>query len=254
VIRLRSAILKLTLLLPLLPVLAGCGAGVLPTVHSEAERLDLARRLYEKREYGTATELLKTYVSVNAGSENVDEAIYLLGECYLKTKDWVAADAEFERLLRDYPESDSAGSASFRLGEALFGQARPPDFDQESTQKALAQWQSYLQTYPGHWLNAEAERRIGATRHRLATKALDTARLYLKLGLPVPARVYFLRIVQDYGDTPVVGDARYGLALCEVREGHRAEALERLLAIEKDFAGQPLAERAAHERKRLEKK
>lgn len=240
------------LVLCLTPLLYGCGAGTVPPVHSEPERLATARRLASHGKCGPAVELLKTYIANNAGSTEVDEAIYLKGECHLRMKEWPEAALEFERLLRDYPESDSGGSASFRLGEALFGQARGPDFDQEYTHKALEQWRQYLSTYPGHWLNPEAERRIAETRRRLATKLMNTARLYLKLKLATPARTYFERIVRDYGDLDVVGEAMIGAAQCDAMEGKTREAIERLREVEQRFAGQPLAARAARERARLE--
>jgi len=246
--RIRSAFLLLAFFAA---ALAGCGAGTIPAVRSEPERLDLARRLAAQGHCSVSIELLKTYIAVNTGSGDVDEAICQLGECYLKMKDWVAASAEFERLLRDYPESDSGAAASFRLGEALFGQARPPDFDQDYTTRALAQWQSYLRTYPGHWLNPEAERRVAMTRKRLGTKLLHTGRLYLKLKLSEPARVYFQRVEQEYGDTDLLGEALLGLALSDVLAGRRAEAVEKLTRIESQFAGRPIAQRAADERKRL---
>ena len=170
-------------------LLAGCGAHVLPEVHSDAERMALAHQLMSQRHYDQAIELLKSYVAVGAGSADVDQAIELLGECYLLRKEWPLASTEFERLLRDYPESDSAGSASFGIGEALFGQARPPDFDQEYTTRAVEQWQTYLRQYPGHWRNGEATMRLERARHQLAVKLINNARLYLKLGLAGPARL-----------------------------------------------------------------
>ncbi|MEK7330195.1 MAG: hypothetical protein AAB113_05270, partial [Candidatus Eisenbacteria bacterium] len=87
-----------SLLIPLL--LAGCGAGLLPAIHSEAERMAVARRLHDRGEFAAAAELLKVYVSNNTGAADVDQAIFLLGHCYLKTKEWTAASGEFERLLR----------------------------------------------------------------------------------------------------------------------------------------------------------
>src|SRR6476661_670015 len=102
--------------------LVGCGASVLPSVHSESERLPLARRFYDRGDYRDAIELLKTFISGSGGSAQVDEAIYLLGDSYLKIKEWSSASGEFERLLRDYPESDSSGAAAFKLGDAYFGQ------------------------------------------------------------------------------------------------------------------------------------
>ena len=232
----------------------GCAAGSLPTVASEGERLEQARRAMSKREYSVAIELLKSYIDHNAGSRDVDEAIYRLGMCYLGTREWPSAQVEFERLLRDYPESDSSGSAAFRLGVALFGQSRPRDFDQEFTTKALEQWRNYLASYPGHWLNPEALRRIGESRARLAGKLADTGRLYLKLKLTRPARVYFQRVLDEYADTPSVGEARLGLALCDALEGRRREAIEQLRRVEADHAGDPVARRAAWERARLERR
>src|SRR5262245_23540986 len=168
--------------------LTGCGAVMLPTIRSEGDRLSVAHRMYDDGNYGTAADLLKSFIDTNAGSAQVDDAIYLLGNCYLKQREWTLASGEFERLLRDYPESDSAGSASFRLGEALIGQSRPRDFDQEFTVKAIDQWNNYLQGYPGHWLNPEAQKRIAKWRGTLAEKLIDTGNLYLKLKLHTPAR------------------------------------------------------------------
>ena len=241
---------KVGLLLGLLG-LAGCGAGVLPAIHSEPERLQVARRLFERREWSQAAELFKTYIANNAGSADVDQAIYLLGESYLKMKDWPSAEIEFERLLRDYPESDSSGSASFRLGEAYYGQSRGPDFDQEYTQKALDQWETYRRSYPDHWLQPEAERRIAKARQRLAAKVLSSGNLYLKLRLAEPARVYFQRVLDEYGDTPQAGEATLGIALADAIAGKKHQAVERLREIERRFPGQPIAARAAKERARL---
>lgn len=241
--RLSAALAVLTIV--------GCAAGVVPPVHSEQERLALARRMKTRGNCTAAIELLKVYVANNAGSADVDEALYDLGDCYLKTKDWASAAVEFERLLRDYPESDSAASASFGLGAAYFGQSRGPDFEQDQTVQALHQWQRYLRNYPGHYLNAEAKRRVSIARHRLATKLANTGKLYLKLKLPGPARVYFQRVVDEYSDTALLGDALLGLAMCDAVQGKHSEAIAQLDAIEKEFPGKPIAERAARERERL---
>jgi outer membrane protein assembly factor BamD len=233
-------------------VLAGCGASVLPAIHSEAERLAVARRLIDQGEYVTATELLKTYVANNAGSADVDHAIYLLGYAHLKNKDWASANTEFERLLRDYPESDSSAAARFGLAESEFAQSRPPDFDQEHTHRALDEWRRYLDDFPGHWQNDEARSRILACRARLADKLVHTGTLYLKLNLPKPARVYFEMVATEYRDTVWVSEAEMGLAMCDVKEGRHPEAIARLEGIEARYAGQPIASRASRERKRLE--
>jgi outer membrane protein assembly factor BamD len=234
-------------------LLAGCGASTVPAVHSEPERLAQGRRALEQREYNVALELLKSYVENNAGGAEVDQAIELLGESHLRIKEWGEAQIQFERLLRDYPESDSAGAASFRLGEALWGQSRGPAFDQEFTQKALDQWESYLREYPGHWQNAEGEKRRRLARERLADKLDRAGNLYLKLKRAEPARVYFQRVLDEYPDTGFVPNASLGLALADAQAGKRDEALAALRDLETRFAGQAVAQRAAKELARLER-
>src|SRR5262245_5449774 len=116
-------------------MLAGCGASVLPTIHSEEERLVVAKRMIDNGDDSQAVELLKGYVNSHLGAADVEQAIYLLGLGHLRNHDWLEAASEFDHLLRDYPESDSSAAARFGLAESQFAQARPPDFDQEYTHK-----------------------------------------------------------------------------------------------------------------------
>ena len=237
--------------LTLAGLLAGCAAGSLPSVHSEPERLALAGRLAAKRDFTDAIELLKTYIDNNGGSAEVDHAVMLLGECYLGTREWASAAVQFERLLREFPESDSSAGASYRLGEAYYGQSRPPDFDQEHTLKAVEQWHAYLAAYPGHWANAEADHRVQLARMRLATKWVNDGNLYFKMGQIGPARVYYRRVEETFSDLPQLGDAWFGMARCDAHDRDYPAALARLKQIEDRFAGRPIAVYAARERARL---
>ena len=237
----------------LVAVVAGCSAHVMPQVRNESERLAAGRKALENRRYLDAINYFKVYIANSTGQAQVDEVIYLLGIAYLESEQYPLSQGEFERLLRDYPESDSAGSASFRLGEALLGQSRPRDFDQEYTERAVDQWQNYLRSYPGHWLNDEAGRRLLIARTRLGRKMVDAANLYVKLKQWEPAAVYYRRVITDYSDTPAGSEAEIGLARMDARRGRRADAIERYKSIEARYDGQPVAKDAARERARLEK-
>ncbi len=232
----------------LLGLLAGCGASTLPQVHDERGRLDLARRLYEKGDATLAIQVLAPYSTSSSGSADVDEALYLLGLCRLKTREYPLAQGDFERLLRDFPESDSAASGAFRLGEALWGQARGPDFDQEYTLRALDQWMAYRRDHPEHWLAEAATRRIAETRARLATKLYRTGDLYVKLRDYRAARNYFHSVLTEYSETPLYGDALIGWAVASARLGERDTALAVLGELEREFADRPLGARAARTR------
>jgi outer membrane assembly lipoprotein YfiO len=225
----------------------------MPAVHSEQERLDQGRHALAEGQYNVAIELLKAYVTNNAGGADVDLAIDLLGQANLHIREWAEAQGQFERLLRDYPESDSAASASFYLGEALWGQARGADFDQEFTQKALEQWQSYLASYPGHWQNALGAERAQRARERLGKKLANDGLLYLKLRRLGPARAYFQRVLDEYPGTQAADQATLGLAMADARSGKRAEAEAALHALESRPISRDLAERVGKELARLER-
>lgn len=234
--------------------LAGCAAHTMPEIHSESERLDVAENLMHHGHYLDATELLKSYIQRNAGTAQVDGAICMLGECYLGTHDWTLAQEQFEKLLRDYPESDSAGSGSFLLGDAFMGQSRPKDFDQQYTQRAIDQWDEYLRRYPGHWRQAAAERRVLDARTQLAQKLVDTGNLYVKLRLYEPARIYYQRTIDEYRETVPSAFAQFGLAVLDERQGRLPEAVAALKDIEQRFPGRPVATRASWERKSIERR
>ncbi len=236
-----------------LAVLAGCGGSVLPQIHDEGSRLELARRLYAKGDASLAIEVLGPFSTSGSGSANVDEAIYLLGLCHLKTKDYLAAQADFERLQRDYPESDSAAAAAFRQGEALWGQSRGPDFDQTHTLQALEQWMAFRRDHPGHWLADQATQRIAEARTRLATKLYRTGDLYVKLKEYNSARTYFRNVLTEYSESPLYGDALIGWAVASARLGERDTALSTLRDLEAEFKGRPLGYKAAKTRAMMAK-
>lgn len=225
--------------------IAGCGASVLPQIMNDSSRVPLARQLLDKGDALMATEVLKSYSTSGAGNADIDQAVYLLGVAYLRQHEWVEAQTQFERVLREYPESDSASAASYRLGEALFGQSRPYDFDQEYTLKALAQWQTFVQSWPEHPFVPEAEAEIAQCRTRLARKLWRNGDVYRKQELYEPAQFYFKAVVDEYSDTPVYGDALIGLALTDARLGRKDTALVVLRSLAKQFEGQPLGEEAS---------
>lgn len=235
----------------LLALLAGCGGSVLPQVHDEHGRLELARRLYDKKDAALAIQVLAPYSTSSSGAADVDAAVYLLGLCHLQVKDWGAAQADFERLIRDYPESDSLGAAAYQLGVAYWGQAREPDFDQEYTLKALDQWMTFRRDHPEHWLGPEAVRRIAEARLRLATKLYRTADLYVKLKEYDAARRYYRNVLTEYSETELYGYAWIGWAVASCRMGERDTALAVLDEIEAHFSGTHLAQKASDTREEV---
>ncbi len=232
---------------------AGCGASIVPQIRNDADRLTVARRLHDQGENAVVVEVLSAYTTTSGGSADIDQAVYLLGLAYLSQKDWVNAQTQFERVTRDYPESDSAVAAAYHLGEAMLGQSRGPDFDQEYTLKAMSQWQRIVADVPGTEWADRAQARVAECRAKLARKLWRNGDLYVKQNLYEPALIYFRSIITDYSDTPVLGDALIGLAVADARLGRKDTALVILGDLQKRFEGHELGLRASEMRAKVEK-
>ena len=234
-------------------VLAGCGAAIAPQIHNDADRVAAARKLYDQHDYTLAVDVLSNYATTGTGNADIDQAVYLLGLAYLGQREFASAQTQFERIAHDYPESDSASAAAYRLGQALYGQSRDYDFDQEFTLRALRQWEGFVRDSPDDPWAALARQGVAECRERLALKLWRNGDIYVKLKLYDPARFYFRNVIDLYPDTPAFGDAVIGLAVADARLGKRDSALALLHGLEQQFEGRPLASRAAEMRSRVEK-
>ena len=217
---------------------------MLPQIHDDSERVPLARRLLAKGDALSVIEVLKSYASRGGGAD-ADQAVHLLGLAHLRTREWASAEIEFERVVREYPESDSATAAMVRLGDAYLGQSRGPDFDQTFTLKAQGQYEAFLRDAPASDpLRPVAEQRLGICRTRLATKLQRTGELYLKMHEWGPAQRYFQDVIDHYADTAPYGEALLGISVADVRLGQSEIAEARLRELAKQFADEPLGKRA----------
>lgn len=186
---------------------------------SPEEEFALARKECEEGHYYDAVQQLTAFLDKHPGSVLVDQAIYFLGQAYMGQKDWILAATEFERLVRDFPDSRYACDAEFDLGYCYWREAKPAVFDQEQTDDAVAQLHRFRGRCPDHPRTAAADSLLGLARDRLAEKRYRTAELYKRMGQGESGIIYCNLVIEEYGDT------RW---LCPARR-LKAELLYRLL-------------------------
>ena len=109
-----------------------------------------AKAEYESGHYFDAVQKLEQFIDQHPGSVLVDQAIFTLGKAYEAQKDWVMAATQFERLVRDFPESRSTCDAEFLLGRSYWRQSRNAPYDQSETRRALDQLKRYTGRCPDH--------------------------------------------------------------------------------------------------------
>ncbi len=179
------------LLLPALLML-GCG-GSAPGIQSlpgtEGDFLQ-AKRAYESGNYIRAVELLSAFLDAHPGSNQLDEVLYLLGGAHQKTGDNLLAVQDYERLIRDFPQSSFREQAEFERAEANYREALKPSLDPEGTETALSLFRAYLIRYPSGTHVEDARAGIEDCLDRLAVKAMLNAETYRRLERPKAEVIY----------------------------------------------------------------
>ena len=69
-----------------------------------------------------------------------------------------------------------------------------------------------------------------------------------------PARAYYQRVIDEFGDTSWRPQAEYGLGMVYVKMGRKDEAIAVLREVETQYPQLPISKLAGYERRRLERK
>jgi len=208
----------------LFALLAGCAASVPEGgIGAEAD-FQRGKQLFEDRRYLQAVQVLETFRNEHPGSDLVDDAIFLLGKAHQKLDENLLAREEFDRLLRDFPQSELREEAQYERAMSWMEDARPPALDPEPTQSALEAFRAYLRNYPNGAHLEEAEKNIRVCLDRLAVKAYLNGETYLRLRQPQAARIYFEKSLSTLSDFSRAGDAMMGLARVAEMLGEEEQA------------------------------
>jgi len=212
----------------ILSAAAGCGGSLKEQRREGVANFEAAKAHYDRGDYLDAIPDFKAYVEQYPGTDRTDDALYYLGESYLREKDYALASAQFDRLLRDFPSSPLQADALFELARCDDLQSHPAPLDQAETERALTRYNQFVDQYPSHSRVAEARARIQALRDRLAEKILRSARLYAKLRQETAATIYSRRVLALYPDSKWAPEAALLLAGSLERQGRKQEAVETL--------------------------
>jgi outer membrane assembly lipoprotein YfiO len=207
---------------------AGCGGSLREQRREGRADFQAAKASYDRGNFLDAIPDFKAYIEQYPGTDRTDDALYYLGESYLREKDYALASAQFDRLLRDFPTSPLQADALFELARCDDLQSHPAPLDQTETGRALTRYHQFVDQYPEHPRVAEAKARTQALRDRLAEKLLRGGRLYVKLRQDMAAEIYLRRVLSEYPDSKWTAEAALLLADVLNRQGRKGDAVEML--------------------------
>jgi outer membrane protein assembly factor BamD len=226
-------------------LLTGCGGGLKLDGMSAQALFTLGKEKYDKKKYVKATEYFQQIVFNHPGETIVDTAQYYLAMSYVGNRDWVLAEAEFNRLAVNYPSSPYFQNAMFMKTNCLY-ESVPKHYglDQHDLDRVVQQLNDFIVDYPESEMLPQATELQLIARTRLARKAWESGVVYHRMGLYEPARIYFQKVIDDFTDTQFAAEATFGLAEMDYKTKKFTEARTKFTNFRTVFPEHQLAVKA----------
>lgn len=146
------------------------------------EKYEYAKVYYDQGKYSRAATLLTDVVPIYRGTEEAENAMWLLAMSYFQQKDYLQAGEYFVRYANNYPRGKHAMEARFNVAYGDYMDSPDARLDQEVTRRAIKEIDSFVESYPHSALaDSAAVMRLELT-DRLCYKEYLSAKLYLNLG------------------------------------------------------------------------
>lgn len=166
-----------------LMIMCSCGeyARILKSSDID-EKYEYAQVYYDQGRYTRAITLLEDVVRMYRGTEDAENSLYLLAMSYFKTKDYLTAGEYFIRYCNTYPRGSHAEECRFNLAYGDYIDSPDARLDQDITNKAIKELDSFVEMYPRSALADSATAMRYELVDKLCYKEYISAKLYLDLG------------------------------------------------------------------------
>lgn len=237
----------MALLLPWLLSAAGCSAQRVPEAQrSPGDLISLGRENMKERNYERAREAFNRILREYPESNLRSEALMSLADSFYASKDFQEAKFQYEKFIQLYPVNPQTPRALFHLAMSDYRRLNTVDRDQALTREALKNFRRLLQQFPRDPQAPEATPKIRELEARLAEKEFYVGRFHYANGNYQSAIPRFLGLLKEFPKTPSADDALYYLADSYTREedySQAGKALERLIRDYPDSGYRKRAER-----------
>ena len=145
-------------------------------------KYEYAKECFMKGKYTRAVTLLHDLVTLQKGTDNAQESLYMLAMAQYLGKDYESAAATFKKYYSSYPKGVYAEMAQYYIGQSLYMSTPEPRLDQSQTVAAISAFQDYLDLFPDAKYKETAQNRLFALQDKLVQKEFYSAQLYYDLG------------------------------------------------------------------------
>ena len=194
-------------------LLASCSKyqKILKSTNAEA-KFAAAVAYFDKKDYFRALPLFEELISVYRGQGRAEKVYYYYAYCNYYLEDYELAAYHFENFVNTFPRSEYTEECAFLHAYCFYKSS--PDFslDQESTVKAIAKLQIFVNKYPYSARVSECNALIDKLRYKLEEKSFSLSKLYFNVGDYKAAVTSFKNLLTDFPSTSFKEEAMFYVA------------------------------------------
>ncbi|MBR6461893.1 outer membrane protein assembly factor BamD [bacterium] len=175
-------------------------------------QMRIGNHYMEYKRYSVAEKIFSKILENAPYSEAAPAAQYSLGMAQYNLKKYGPARESFENVCQNFPTSQLVDDSAFMLGIVDSAAAVAADYDQTSTDRAIASFRNYIREFPTAEHVGDAQQHIRALRDRKAQSLYDQAYYYDYSGHAKSAIMHYELLVSEYPDTDCADKAKMRLA------------------------------------------
>lgn len=227
--------------------------------------LKVANQKFEQKKWKDALALYDRLANLVAGTDEFQNVGFKTAYANYYDKNYKLAGHQFKNFAVSFPNDPRREEAAYLSALCYYQDSHDYNLDQTSTELAINELQSFLNSYPTSERSKNIDQLIDELSYKLEFKAYENARQYFKMADYKAANVTFENVLNDFPATklrPKITDyimkSRYELALNSVydlKEERIQNALAYTKTVEKELPNTEYSTNAAkyHENLNAEK-
>ena len=207
--------------------------------------------LRNEKRWVEALHVLETFADTFPRHPSAGLALTMVGQIHQTNEAWEDAIVAYRRVIDEYDNGDWVRQAKWSIAECTINLSR--------WRQAIEAYRTYLASYPGDGMAAEASRRVGILKDLERYQALvdeDGQRkafdaqyqiaeiLATQLANPVKAIIEFRKVTQNWPDSHLADDALFRVGTTYRSVGEIDKARQALLAVAVNYPTSPWADDA----------
>lgn len=165
-------------------------------------KMTKAKEYYNKGNYFRAIPLFEDLMRHQKGKVELEDITYFHAYSHYGQKEYLLASFYFKEFFNKYPKSEFAEDALFRAAYCHFLMSPKSNLEQESTVRAIDEFQLFINAFPESEKVAESNDLIDELRMKMESKTFKSAELYYHMREYRAAAVAFKNLLIKYPDSP----------------------------------------------------